>query len=1117
MELFARGGLKDEGGMIDEESGNRVPIGGTREGVRDDINANVSEGEFILSEDVTRYHGLEKLMNLRQEAKMGLKRMEAMGQMGNSDEATMPDDLPFGMDDLIIVAGGESDDNGGELNMAVGGLTTGTTNVVRTGQEPVYGGGQPVAPTTTATRRLTPEITQPVRTTVDFKKLMGEAAIEYKEYRNAAGNNIMIPFIGGVATFPIPDGYFLYTGEGSVGTGTTPTDDIVADTNAATQEIRSRGSDDRTEVDVRPTPVDYDNISNEDLLKLAQDQTGTKGTLVKVAMGFMGPLGIFGMMAMSHQSKKIQDTINKRIASGIIGKDLKGEFTEVLGLLAKGSGGLIGGVVDFIGGLLGKTPEEIEAAKKTTAEVDKKTSTDLPIFRVNPTSGATELTVSVQDAVESVLKDVPATTTDQQMTEMLTNKVRGNVTEEQRQALSDAVFAPTGGVLPDDYDLAREAMADVAPVGAVKALQGTPLTTYRDMSPEAQAKRASTVSVAGAGAQLPTGTTTAVTPELTGLEQLETSGAVNMRPDALDLSQTSIPRPPQTSLEYGVNYTSPQVPQTADDGYSATAPIIGFDQGDVGETIKIQPTQLPTNSVNQALKNQLAGNKPTADNIMGTDVFNLTRGVTRKDNYIDSLLPPTQDLEATNKFFNNDMLPPRADQQPDVFPDQVYNFPTDATNPAFAASDPRAGTYTPTDLQRNSQAFPTTATVGGGSASNYGEGYTAPIPPRGADPSQVTADDGYSSIQGRDQYTLASTEGDRFTKTPTYTPDATQKVQGGFGVTPEIPLSITSATPKMRPSGLGSKTSTSAQTYKAGDSNQATGWMNLPDANLAQAAELNRRYAKTGGTAVDGYAVGAVTDGDKPGVYADKDGFALRDENNKVVYKTEKFDEPVVKTTLYEKTVLKMGSHKPAGKFNENEASIASTNKKTTVTPAKKNQLSKTAKAKIGTDASGGDPNMAGAVWTSQPGTNVLTRTFPKKETTTTATPVATPVATKNNNNDSGNKGNSSSSKIICTAMNNAYGFGSYRQAIWINYARKHLTKEHEVGYHTLFLPLVYLAYTKNYTSVRKILEHGTRHRTADLRAEMQNKKRDNLGRMYRAILEPVCYLVGKYKMFRDK
>ena len=115
------------------------------------------------------------------------------------------------------------------------------------------------------------------------------------------------------------------------------------------------------------------------------------------------------------------------------------------------------------------------------------------------------------------MKDVPATTTDQQMTEMLTNKVRGNVTEEQRQVLSDAVFAPTAGVLPDDYDLAREAMAEVAPVGAVKALAGTPLTTYRDMSPEAQAERASRISVACVDAQLPTGTTTAVTPELTGL------------------------------------------------------------------------------------------------------------------------------------------------------------------------------------------------------------------------------------------------------------------------------------------------------------------------------------------------------------------------------------------------------------------------------------------------------------------------------------------------------------------------------------------------------------------------------------------------------------------------
>ena len=100
MEMFEDGGLKDEGGMTDEVSGNDVPSGSTREEVRDDIPAQLSEGEFVFPADVVRYIGLEKLMTIRQKAKQGLKQMEAMGQMGNSDEATMRDDLPFDINDL---------------------------------------------------------------------------------------------------------------------------------------------------------------------------------------------------------------------------------------------------------------------------------------------------------------------------------------------------------------------------------------------------------------------------------------------------------------------------------------------------------------------------------------------------------------------------------------------------------------------------------------------------------------------------------------------------------------------------------------------------------------------------------------------------------------------------------------------------------------------------------------------------------------------------------------------------------------------------------------------------------------------------------------------------------
>ena len=116
MELFDEGGLMQEGGTVDPVSGNDVPVGSTQEEVRDDIPAQLSEGEFVMPADVVRYHGLDKMMALRDEAKMGLQRMEDMGQMGNSEEAIIPEDIPFGMDDL------EMEDNGEPQEFNVGGV-----------------------------------------------------------------------------------------------------------------------------------------------------------------------------------------------------------------------------------------------------------------------------------------------------------------------------------------------------------------------------------------------------------------------------------------------------------------------------------------------------------------------------------------------------------------------------------------------------------------------------------------------------------------------------------------------------------------------------------------------------------------------------------------------------------------------------------------------------------------------------------------------------------------------------------------------------------------------------------------------------------------------------------
>jgi hypothetical protein len=104
--------------------------------------------------------------------------------------------------------------------------------------------------------------------------------------------------------------------------------------------------------------------------------------------------------------------------------------------------------------------------------------------------------------------------------------------------------------------------------------------------------------------------------------------------------------------------------------------------------------------------------------------------------------------------------------------------------------------------------------------------------------------------------------------------------------------------------------------------------------------------------------------------------------------------------------------------------------------------------------------------------------------------------------------------KIVCTAMNQEYGFGSFRNAIWLAQS-KDLDPAYEKGYHKLFLPLVNYAYKtgeKNALQriLRGVLEHIARHRTADIWKQKRGKTRDTYGMIYRAILEPICYVVGK-------
>ena len=75
-------GLVDEGGMIDEESGNDVPNGALKEEVRDDQPAMLSPGEFVMPAYAVRYFGVENLVKMLRAAKQGMEQLDDMGLTG---------------------------------------------------------------------------------------------------------------------------------------------------------------------------------------------------------------------------------------------------------------------------------------------------------------------------------------------------------------------------------------------------------------------------------------------------------------------------------------------------------------------------------------------------------------------------------------------------------------------------------------------------------------------------------------------------------------------------------------------------------------------------------------------------------------------------------------------------------------------------------------------------------------------------------------------------------------------------------------------------------------------------------------------------------------------------
>ena len=346
------GGLYDEGGTVDEESGNDVPVGSTKKEVRDDIPAMLSEGEFVLPADVVRYHGLEKIMQLRDEAKFGLQKMEAMGQMGNADEATLPDDVPFSMDDLLIVVGPEAEegkpaknkkDDDGPIEANVGAFIQPTMNPA--GQVPpansgimgyqpsMYGYQQPTAGSPTPTIGLQPQQPYvPASSVVPSQQLQTVGG--YSPLYAAQPVPQVAPQLVDFDTF-VPDPLNEdddVTDVGSGGTGDTGSGSVT-DTGVDTTQVTQQAQDDdkgqekkrlekmvtdrqRIQSQERNAKLDPDSLafketSNQELIDIYTKAKEAQGVAMGVGL-LSGPVGALAGIASRNELKKAEKALEAR-------------------------------------------------------------------------------------------------------------------------------------------------------------------------------------------------------------------------------------------------------------------------------------------------------------------------------------------------------------------------------------------------------------------------------------------------------------------------------------------------------------------------------------------------------------------------------------------------------------------------------------------------------------------------------------------------------------------------------------------------------------------------------------------------------------------------------------
>ena len=331
--LLQEGGIADDGTTVDPVSGNEVPPGSMAEEVRDDVPAQLSEGEYVVPADVTRYYGVKFFEDLRTEAKQEMAQMEADGRIGGEPVSQTMDNQAEGAltpEELAMLQ---------EMGMAVGGMVTpppqavGNTGEYNKGGQVLYAqDGVDVSAANASTSGVNPyqaQFTQGMGTAFAPGYLSQQIIDDYQASQAPQTKIVMLYSPDGIAvSVTLPAEQAKYDQLIAEGYTTEPV-------STTTETAVSTGSDDDTSPPPPGEPITYEGMSQEELAKAySQNQTAMA---MMAGMAAINPIfGAFGAWATNNTKKKIIEAGYKPPEGGSIFdlsiNDIIGKVKGIFGL-----------------------------------------------------------------------------------------------------------------------------------------------------------------------------------------------------------------------------------------------------------------------------------------------------------------------------------------------------------------------------------------------------------------------------------------------------------------------------------------------------------------------------------------------------------------------------------------------------------------------------------------------------------------------------------------------------------------------------------------------------------------------------------------------------------------